>query len=110
MLAKLKGLRGSALDVFGKTEERRMERQLIQDYEALVDELLAGLTADKLEVALQLARLPEQIRGYGPVKHANVVTARAKQKALLDRFHGRVQEAAVAMPVPAARVKGVAEL
>ncbi|PND38174.1 pyruvate ferredoxin oxidoreductase [Paucibacter aquatile] len=110
LLAKLKGLRGSALDVFGKTEERRMERQLIQDYEALVDELLAGLTADKLDVALQLARLPEQIRGYGHVKHANVVTARAKQKALLDRFHGRVQEAAVAMPVPAARVKGVAEL
>ncbi|MCV2420035.1 indolepyruvate ferredoxin oxidoreductase family protein [Paucibacter sp. DJ2R-2] len=110
LLAKFKGLRGGALDVFGKTEERRMERQLIQDYEALVDELLAGLTADKLEVALQLARLPEQIRGYGHVKHANVVTARAKQKALLDRFHGRVQEAAVAMPVPAARVKGVAEL
>ena len=110
LLAKLKGLRGGALDVFGKTEERRMERQLIQDYEALVDELLAGLTADKLDIALQLARLPEQIRGYGHVKHANVVTARAKQKALLDRFHGRVAEAAVqtiAMPV---RIKSVSEL
>ncbi|WP_444718844.1 indolepyruvate ferredoxin oxidoreductase family protein [Paucibacter hankyongi] len=110
LLAKFKGLRGGALDIFGKTEERRMERQLIKDYEALVDELLAGLTAEKLNIALQLARLPEQIRGYGHVKHANVVTAQAKQKALLDRFHGRAAEPlaqSVAMPQ---RIKSVAEL
>ncbi|WP_163360789.1 DUF6537 domain-containing protein, partial [Klebsiella aerogenes] len=69
-------LRGTALDIFGKTEERRMERQLIRDYEALIDEILASLTADKLATAVELARLPEKIRGYGHVKHANVVAVK----------------------------------
>ena len=112
-LAKLKGLRGGALDLFGKTEERRIERQLIRDYEALVDELLAHLNADKLDVAIKLARLPEGIRGYGHVKLANVVTVRAQWKDLLDRFHGRAVEAPIAVvPLTKApeRVKGVAEL
>ncbi|MBB3284439.1 indolepyruvate ferredoxin oxidoreductase family protein [Mitsuaria sp. BK037] len=112
-LAKFKGLRGGALDLFGKTEERRIERQLIRDYEALVDELLAGLSAERLDIALKLARLPEGIRGYGHVKLANVVTVRAQWKDLLDRFHGRAVEAPIAV-VPLAkapeRVKGVAEL
>jgi indolepyruvate ferredoxin oxidoreductase len=112
-LAKFKGLRGGALDLFGRTEERRIERQLIRDYEALVDELLAGLSAEKLDMAIKLARLPEGIRGYGHVKLANVVTVRAQWKDLLDRFHGRAVEAPIAV-VPLAkapeRVKGVAEL
>ena len=112
-LAKFKGLRGGALDLFGKTEERRIERQLIRDYEALVDELLASLSAEKLDLAVKLARLPEGIRGYGHVKLANVVTVRAQWKDLLDRFHGRAVEAPIAV-VPLAkapeRVKGVAEL
>jgi len=112
-LAKFKGLRGGALDLFGKTEERRIERQLIRDYEALVDELLAGLSAEKLDIAIKLARLPEGIRGYGHVKLANVVTVRAQWKDLLDRFHGRAVEAPIAV-VPLAkapeRVRGVAEL
>ncbi|MBT9492039.1 MAG: indolepyruvate ferredoxin oxidoreductase family protein [Paucibacter sp.] len=111
LLAKFKGLRGGALDIFGKTEERRMERRLIGDYEQLVNELLTGLSADKLDLAVQLARLPEQIRGYGHVKHANVALVRAKQQALLDRFQGRVAapaEQVVAMPQQ--RIKSVAEL
>jgi indolepyruvate ferredoxin oxidoreductase len=109
-LAKFKGLRGGMLDIFGKTEERRMERQLIADYEQLVDEVLASLSADNLNTAVELARLPEKIRGYGHVKHANVVAVKRQWQALLDRFHGRAAEAVaqpVAMPV---RVKGVAEL
>ncbi|WP_431287791.1 indolepyruvate ferredoxin oxidoreductase family protein [Roseateles chitinivorans] len=112
-LAKFKGLRGGVLDIFGKTEERRIERQLVRDYEALVDELLAHLSADKLDVAIKLARLPEGIRGYGHVKLANVVTVRAQWKDLLDRFHGRAVEAPIAVvPMTKApeRVKGVAEL
>ena len=87
-----------------------MERQLIVDYEKLVEELLASLTADNLNTAVELARLPEKIRGYGHVKQANVVAVRKQWQALLDKFHGRATEAAaqpVAMPV---RVKGVAEL
>jgi indolepyruvate ferredoxin oxidoreductase len=112
-LAKFKGLRGGALDLFGKTEERRIERQLIRDYEALVDELLRGLSAEKLEIATKLARLPEGIRGYGHVKLANVATVRAQWKDLLDRFHGRAVEAPVAVVTltkAPERVKGVAEL
>ena len=112
-LAKVKGLRGGVLDIFGKTEERRIERQLVRDYEALVDELLTHLSADKLDIAIKLARLPEGIRGYGHVKLANVVTVRAQWKDLLDRFHGRAVEAPIAV-VPLAkapeRVKGVADL
>ncbi|MFT7775374.1 indolepyruvate ferredoxin oxidoreductase family protein [Roseateles sp.] len=109
-LAKFKGLRGGALDIFGRTEERRMERQLINDYEKLVDEILASLNSDNLNTAVELARLPEKIRGYGHVKHANVVAVKKQWQVLLDRFHGRVADVPaqpMAMPV---RVKGVAEL
>jgi indolepyruvate ferredoxin oxidoreductase len=109
-LAKFRRLRGTALDVFGRTEERRMERQLITDYERLIDDILGSLTADNLNTAVELARLPEKIRGYGHVKQANVAAVRKQWQALLDRFHGRAAEAIpqpMAMPV---RVKGVAEL
>ncbi len=113
LLARFKGLRGGWLDLFGKTEERRIERQLVRDYEALIDDLLGHLSADRVELAVKLARLPEGIRGYGHVKLANVVTVRAQWKDLLDRFHGRAVEAPVSMVKVAAapaRVKGVAEL
>ncbi|XHS79750.1 indolepyruvate ferredoxin oxidoreductase family protein [Burkholderiaceae bacterium UC74_6] len=94
VMARLRFLRGSWLDVFSRTEERRMERSLISEYEALVDELLASLSTEKLDLAVRLASLPEKIRGYGHVKLANVATARAQQRELLDRFQGRVQEPA----------------
>ncbi len=109
-LARFKRLRGTALDLFGKTEERRMERQLIADYEALIAELLPQLSAEKLDLAVQLARLPEKIRGYGHVKLANVVTVRAQWKDLLDRFHGRASAGPVVAEAQPIRIKGVAEL
>jgi indolepyruvate ferredoxin oxidoreductase len=87
-MARLRGLRGSWLDPFARTEERRMERGLITEYEALIETLLEGLTAEKLELAVRLASLPEKIRGYGHVKLANVASAQAQQRELLDRFHG----------------------
>jgi indolepyruvate ferredoxin oxidoreductase len=77
-LAKFKGLRGTALDPFGKTEERRTERALIGEYRAAIDELLQGLTAEKLPLAVEIARLPEDIRGYGHVKERHLVAVRAK--------------------------------
>jgi indolepyruvate ferredoxin oxidoreductase len=82
LLAKMKGLRGTAFDVFGKTEERRMERQWIVDYRAGVEKALAGLTAESLPTAVELARVPEDIRGYGHVKERHVKAARAKWDAL----------------------------
>jgi len=98
VMAKLRFLRGGWLDVFSRTEERRMERSLIGEYEALIDELLTSLSSEKLDLAVRLATLPEKIRGYGHVKLANVATARAQQRELLDRFHDRAQEPA-AVPV-----------
>ncbi len=86
VLAKFKGLRGGALDVFGYNEERRIERQLIADYEALVAELLRDLSADKLELALQLARLPERIRGYGHVKLGHVAAVRQQWAEMVARY------------------------
>ncbi|MBU0796747.1 MAG: indolepyruvate ferredoxin oxidoreductase family protein [Alphaproteobacteria bacterium] len=86
VLAKMKGLRGTALDLFGRTEERRMERRLITEYEALVGELLAGLSAENHGIAVALAALPDKIRGYGHVKEAHLAKAKAEEKQLLTAF------------------------
>ena len=96
LLAKMKGLRGGLLDVFGKTAERRMERQLIVDYRATIDELLAGLTPANHALAVEIARLPEQIRGYGHVKEAHFVKAKAKWTSLLESWRNPVAVKAAA--------------
>jgi len=102
VLAKLRFLRGTALDVFGHTEERRTERALIGQYEQLVDELLGRLAADNHAVAVELARLPEDIRGYGHVKAQHLEKARTKQAGLLARFRGQSAAQVIRMPVKAA--------
>jgi indolepyruvate ferredoxin oxidoreductase len=102
LLAKLKGLRGTALDLFGRTEERRMERALTGEYEKLVDELLGKLAADNHAVAIELASIPEEIRGYGHVKAQHLEKAREKQAELLARFRGQGNAQVIRMPVKAA--------
>ena len=86
LLAKLKFLRGGAFDPFGRSEERRIERALIGEYEKTVEALLAGLRADNLDTAAEIAGLPEGIRGFGPIKLRNLAAAKAKQEALLTQF------------------------
>jgi indolepyruvate ferredoxin oxidoreductase len=86
LLAKFKGLRGSALDPFGRTQERKTERRLIREYELLIDELLAGLSADNHRLAVELASLPEHIRGFGHVKERHLAQYAAQRDALLGRF------------------------
>ena len=86
VLARAKGLRGTAFDPFGRTEERRLERRLIADYEARVDELCAGLDVGKIAVATAIANAPASIRGYGHVKLASLAIARARESELLNRF------------------------
>ncbi len=76
LLARLKGLRGTAFDPFGRSEERRTERALIADYRACIEELLAGLNAANHAAAVEIARLPEQIRGYGHVKARHLAAVR----------------------------------
>jgi indolepyruvate ferredoxin oxidoreductase len=89
VLAKFRFLRGTAFDVFGRTEERKVERALVGEYEALVKEVLAGLTAQKLALAIELANLPDSMRGYGHVKDNNVKAARIKWNGLLARWRER---------------------
>ncbi len=90
LLAKFKGLRGGFFDVFGRTAERKMERQLIVDYFRTVEELIGKLDAGNLALAVQIAEVPEHIRGYGHVKEAHLAKAKAKEAELLARFRNPV--------------------
>jgi indolepyruvate ferredoxin oxidoreductase len=96
LLAKLKGLRGTAFDIFGRTEERRLERQLIADYEKAIDELLSRLAHDNHATAVAIADVPEHIRGYGHVKLRHLRDAKAKEAALLAQFRAPAEPRAAA--------------
>jgi len=86
LLARLKGLRGTALDIFGRTEERRTERALIGEYRAAIEEVIGALRTDNHALALEIASLPEQIRGYGHVKDRNLAAARTRWSELMARW------------------------
>jgi indolepyruvate ferredoxin oxidoreductase len=86
LLARFKILRGTAFDPFGRTAERKQERALIAEYESLVDELLGGLTAANHDLAVKLASIPEDIKGYGHVKDAHIVKAKRKEADLLAEW------------------------
>ncbi len=86
LMAKLKFLRGTMLDPFGYTAERKIERQLVRDYETLVDELLAKLAPDNHDLAVGLAAIPDKIRGFGHVKLRHLAAAKADEAALLEQF------------------------
>jgi indolepyruvate ferredoxin oxidoreductase len=94
LLAAMKGLRGTAFDIFGRGEDRKTERRLIAEYETLIAELVAGLTPANHALAVTLAAIPDQIRGYGPVKQASVETAKARQMELLAQFRKPTEAAA----------------
>lgn len=91
VLAPLKVLRGTPLDLFGYSHERRTERQLIRHYEALVREILEKLTPDNHATAIGLAGIPQKIRGFGHVKERNLKTAKAEEADLLARFRAPEQ-------------------
>ncbi|MGB2730125.1 MAG: indolepyruvate ferredoxin oxidoreductase family protein [Methylovirgula sp.] len=86
LLARLKRLRGTPLDMFGWTAERRGERKLLADYRARIDEILDQITPENYACAVTLASLPEQIRGFGHVKLRSIEAAKADEAALLARF------------------------
>ena len=96
LLAKFKGLRGGALDVFGYTAERKMERKLIDDYFATIDELLAKLDRDNHALAVEIASIPEEIRGYGHIKEANAAKAATRWTTLLAQWRSPVAPAIAA--------------
>ena len=91
VLARLKGLRGTALDVFGRTEERRTERALIVEYRADIEALLTGLNADNHALAVDIACVPEQIKGFGHVKARHLAAARTRRDNLLQQWRQPAQ-------------------
>ncbi|GGH25642.1 indolepyruvate ferredoxin oxidoreductase [Cribrihabitans marinus] len=86
LLARMKALRGTPLDIFGYSAERRMERALIKQYEADMAEVLPKVTPETVEIAAALARLPLDIRGFGPIKQANEAKAAKRREELLAAF------------------------
>jgi indolepyruvate ferredoxin oxidoreductase len=86
LLAQGRRLRGTALDFFGRTSERRMERELVAAFRQRVESLLPALTPERLKPATEIAALPLAMRGFGHVKLANVALARAREAELLHRF------------------------
>ncbi|TRZ93442.1 MAG: indolepyruvate ferredoxin oxidoreductase family protein [Rhodocyclaceae bacterium] len=86
LLAGFKFLRGTMFDPFGRSAERRQERQLVADYEATVDMILQSLNPARMSAAVALASVPESIRGYGPIKDRSIVEAKQKHAELLADF------------------------
>ncbi len=86
VLANLRRLRGTVFDPFGYTAERRSERRLLADYEAILDRLARELSPQNYTAAVELARLPLEIRGFGHVKQENLRRAKAQEADLLVRF------------------------
>ena len=87
LLAGVKGLRGTWLDVFGRHSDRLEERALIVEYRDCIEALLPQLHAGNHALAVQIARIPEDIRGYGHVKARHVAAARSKWQALMQQWN-----------------------
>jgi len=96
LLAGLKGLRGTAWDIFGYSAERKSERRLIGEYEATMQEILGRLDTHNHALALQIAALPEQIRGYGHIKERNLKSVKEREANLLAAFRSPAPEASAA--------------
>jgi len=105
LLARMRRLRGTRLDPFGRTDERRMERSLLAGFERQLDELVERLGPGNAATAIELAELPQRMRGFGPVKEANVKAALERQAALLARLRGEPAKG----PVEAVRSRGEVE-
>ena len=94
LLARMKGLRGTPFDPFGRSTERKTERALVDEYRASIEELLASLTAASLSQAAEIARIPEEIRGYGHVKARHLEAARKKWHGLMGQWRDAARAAA----------------
>ena len=90
MMAKMKGLRGTAFDIFGYTPERKMERGLIVKYETTVEGLIKNLNHDNHALAVEIASLPEKIRGYGYIKEESAEKVHTELKGLLEKFQNPI--------------------
>ena len=105
ILAGFKGLRGTPLDIFGKTEERKMERRLIGEYEALTRQVFDKFSAEKIDQAVELLALYDDIRGYGHIKERNVKEVKQKEAALMARYEGKLPATVVQFVPDLAKAK-----
>lgn len=97
LLARLKFLRNTPFDPFGRSAERKRERALIEDYRQTISEILAGLTPSNHALAVEIASVPEQIRGYGHVKEQHLGPAEKRWSDLLDAYRtGKPMPTAIA--------------
>ncbi len=92
VLAKLKGLRGTRWDLFGYSKERKQERGLITEYRQRIEQILADISLENFDSALQIAQLPQKIRGYGHVKQHSIEQYKEKQAVLMDKYYGREEK------------------
>jgi indolepyruvate ferredoxin oxidoreductase len=97
LLARLKTLRGTPFDVFGRSDERRRERQLIADYRQAVDDLISSLTPENHDLAVEIASLPEHIRGFGHVKVRHLEEVAAREAALRQAWRSGATKAPQAL-------------
>jgi indolepyruvate ferredoxin oxidoreductase len=100
LLAPLRFLRGTALDPFGYGAERRMERRLVEEYRDVVTELVRKLDGGRLSLAVEIASVPEHIRGYGPVKERHLRDAKAQEAQLLAQWRNPSDAAAARPTIP----------
>jgi indolepyruvate ferredoxin oxidoreductase len=96
LMAKLKGLRGGPFDIFGYSAERRMERRLIGEYEKTVERLAETLDSDNHALAVEIAKLPMEMRGFGHIKAQNVVHAKQEEARLMALFESPTTHASAA--------------
>ncbi len=105
LLASMKHLRAGAFDIFGYTEERRMERKLIEDYRSTVEQIMGELNSDNHHLVVEIASVPEQMKGFGHVKLRNVAAAKKREADLLARLRQAAGEKSV-KPIPQAAAGG----
>jgi indolepyruvate ferredoxin oxidoreductase len=102
LTAKVRGLRGSVLDPFGKTAERRMERRLIVEYREMIESLLPRLNANTQRQIEQFAQLPEMVKGYGHIKDANVELYEKEKQRLRNQLDAKPEPVRMIIPVATA--------
>jgi indolepyruvate ferredoxin oxidoreductase len=94
LVARFKALRGTPFDIFGRSEERRRERRLITEYRQTIDELVSSLTPDNHALAVEIASLPEHIRGFGHVKERHLEEVSAREAELRAAYRAGAARAA----------------
>ncbi|MDP6691325.1 MAG: indolepyruvate ferredoxin oxidoreductase family protein [Alphaproteobacteria bacterium] len=95
-LARMRGLRGGTWDIFGRTEERRLERQLIADYESTMAEVLAALNHDNHAMATRIAEVPDRIRGFGHIKERAIAKAKETEAEMLEYYRAPAERTSAA--------------